>query len=568
METRHDLVFEGKISDNCSPEDARRNLAKLLRREPNEIEALFSGKPFFLRRALAPETAYRFLGAMKHAGLVCRLVPTDEVVPVIGEQPKSATAPAPIAPAPPKAKLELAKPKLELAPADDPPPTPATPAPAPKPPAIFSECPKCRYRARGNQDSLISQGVCPACGLIIAKYLQLQAQRNRPKASADTTSAPSGPMQSNDLEFQELPNGLLKFMSLEFTLPPDIALPNHPQHAPTASLKRRFLAGVATWFSGGFLSVLLLSPCLILLLFTLKLFLGFANTPSETLGTLKQFETIEIALRWAVALMTFWLAFIYLPSKWDGLTYGQRLMRIAPILKNSDEIVPPNTTTLFKRFVGNAITLITFPLAIPFLLLDRTGRSIADRLSDCRQIEVGNISENPISKALAPLGYGLVTGLAAVTPIVLLLNGIVQTAQEKMRRPEIVRTFSQASSGPITSSDPITKEKLLENMNNMGARQSEKLWATQSPETILGQLANLEHQYFARHQRYSGAIDEIFMESPDRQSPRLFAMLMQQQQMRKLDIQLTANGFKIGLRRDDGWHIATEEGYQGVRPSF
>lgn len=38
METRYDLVFEGKISDNCSPGDARRNLAKLLRREPNEID--------------------------------------------------------------------------------------------------------------------------------------------------------------------------------------------------------------------------------------------------------------------------------------------------------------------------------------------------------------------------------------------------------------------------------------------------------------------------------------------------------------------------------------------------
>lgn len=58
MEPRYDLIFEGKTSDDCSPEDARRNLAKLLRREPGETEALFSGKPFFLRRVLDPETAY------------------------------------------------------------------------------------------------------------------------------------------------------------------------------------------------------------------------------------------------------------------------------------------------------------------------------------------------------------------------------------------------------------------------------------------------------------------------------------------------------------------------------
>lgn len=157
---------------------------------------------------------------MKHAGLVCRLVPTDEVIPVVGEQPAPTAAPAPIAPSP-KAKLELAKPKLELAPADDPPPTPATPAPAPAlaPPTVFSECPKCRYRARGPQDGLISQGVCPACGLIIAKYLQLQAARNPPKTSAHSVSAASAPAQSNkklptDRQVQSVVVGIMAWLRL------------------------------------------------------------------------------------------------------------------------------------------------------------------------------------------------------------------------------------------------------------------------------------------------------------------------------------------------------------------
>lgn len=44
----------------------------------------------------------------------------------------------------------------------------------------------------------------------------------------------------------------------------------------------------------------------------------------------------------------------------------------------------------------------------------------------------------------------------------------------------------------------------------------------------------------------------------------MLSMPVQQQ----LKIQLVAGGFKTGLRRDEGWHIATEEGYQGVRPSF
>ncbi|MDS4025627.1 MAG: hypothetical protein RKO25_01340 [Candidatus Contendobacter sp.] len=73
-----------------------------------------------------------------------------------------------------------------------------------------------------------------------------------------------------------------------------------------------------------------------------------------------------------------------------------------------------------------------------------------------------------------------------------------------------------------------------------------------------------QRQYYDHHRRYSDAIEELVMESPDRQSPMVLAMLMHQQPK----IQLIAGGFKIGLRRSDGWHVATEDGYQGVQPSF
>lgn len=566
METRYDLIFEGKISDNCSPEDARRNLAKLLRRELNEIEALFSGKPFFLRRALDAETAYRFLGAMKHAGLVCRLVQTNEVSPAIRAQPVPAT-PAPIAPAPPKAKLELAKPKLELAPADDPPAAPPAPAaPVPTPPAVFSECPKCRYRARGPQDGLISQGVCPACGLIIAKYLQLQAERNRPKAPAPrTASALSGPMQSNDIEFEELRNGLLKFMSLEFTLPPDIALPDHPQHAPTASLKRRFLAGVATYLSVSFLTALPILLSKIVLLLLLNPALSAASDFSAAIETVKNFATYERIAAVGFWLFGMWMGFFYLPGKWDGLTYGQRLMRIAPVRLDSDDVVLPNTAILLQRLVGNVVAFFTWPVTLILVMFDHGWRSFADRLSDCRQIEVGDAPDSPATKTFAPLAYGLAVGLLTAVAIVPLTNWAGDTLAQKRAAPQTDRFAA--------------REKLLIDPNNpqfrigksdagVNPRENEQRWTTQNPKALLEQLVELEHQYFARHQRYSDAIEEIFMESPDWQSPRSLAMLMQQQQMRKLDIQLMTDGFKIGLRRDDGWHIATEEGYQGVRPSF
>lgn len=520
-------------------------MAKLLRREPNEIEALFSGKPFFLRRALDSETAYRFLGAMKHAGLVCRLVPTGEVIPVVGEQPAPTAVPVPVAPSPPKAKLELAKPKLELAPADDPPPTPATPAPAPAPPTVFSECPKCRYRARGPQDGLISQGVCPACGLIIAKYLQLQAARNPPKTSAHSVSATPAPAQSNNLEFDELPPGLLKLMSLEFTLPPDITLPEQPKRAPTASLKRRLLAAIATYLSAGFLMVGPTVLGIILLLIMLNVALSIADDLGAARNTVGNFENYELIVRSSLGLLGLWLGFVYLPGKWEGLTYGQRLMRIAPVRKDGDEVTLPDTAMLLQRLAGNIMAFFTLPIALLWLVFGRSRRSIADRLSDCRQIEVGAAPDSPVLKALSPLAYGILLGLTAAVPLVLLTNCAENTLKEIAKDK---KSFSERMLG-----EPPTPMRKATKTEEFG-----------SPQVILERLVEFQRQYYAHHQRYTDAVEELIMESPDRQSPMMLAMLVRQQ----LKIQLVAGGFKIGLRRDNGWHIATEEGYQGVQPSF
>ena len=81
---------------------------------------------------------------------------------------------------------------------------------------------------------------------------------------------------------------------------------------------------------------------------------------------------------------------------------------------------------------------------------------------------------------------------------------------------------------------------------------------------MLERLVELQHQYHVCYQRYSNTIEELVAISPNRQSPMMLAALLRQ----PVEIQLVGDGFKIGLRRSDGWHVATEDGYQGVQPSF
>lgn len=575
METRYDLLFQGQIAPNFSSEVAKRNLAKLLRREPAEIESLFSGKPHFLRRGLEADAAYRYQGTMKHAGLVCRLVPSDEIAPAAPSPPPAVTSgptlldKKPDTPRPASTLLDKkpARSTLTLESLSDDSSRATEPASAESPNVspTLTECPKCRYHARGPQDGLISQGVCPACGLIIAKYLQLQAERNRPPASrrvttASASDARSAEPNSNVLYFDELPPGSLKLMSLEFTLPPEITLPNHPKRAPAASFKRRFLAGVATYCSLGFLMVGPILLSMVLLLVLLNMALSGADDLDSARKTIKSFENYELIIRISLWLWGLWLGLMYLPGKWDGLTYGQRLMRIAPVRKDDDIATLPDTGTLLQRLAGNIMAfflwVLLWPVALLWLLFGRSRHSLADRLSDCRQIEVGAAPDSPVLKALSPIAYGILLGLAAAVPLLFLSNCTVNTLQE-VAAGKTSSSFSEQMLGK----EPLDQQKIEATLM---ARAESKL----SPTETLGQLVDMQHQYHTHHQRYSEAIEELFLESSHPQTPKLLALLMQQQQMQRLKMQLTANGFKIGLRRDEGWHIATEQGYEGVQSSF
>lgn len=156
------------------------------------------------------------------------------------------------------------------------------------------------------------------------QYLQLQAVQNPPKTSAHSVSAAPAPAQSNNLELDELPPGLLKLMSLEFTLPSDITLPEQPKRVPTASLKRRLLAAIATELSLSFLMAVPMLLDMILLLIVLNVVLSAADDLGAARNTVKSFENYELIIRFGLTLITNATKMPWMNCSWNRLIANRR----------------------------------------------------------------------------------------------------------------------------------------------------------------------------------------------------------------------------------------------------
>lgn len=117
------VVFAGQLREGVRPEEARANLARLLRIEdPARLDRLFSGKPVVIKKGLDADQARRYEAALRQAGVVCEL-----------RRAAPAASPAPAAP-PARAVPPPAPSGLALAPLPD-----EAAAPAPARPALSLE---------------------------------------------------------------------------------------------------------------------------------------------------------------------------------------------------------------------------------------------------------------------------------------------------------------------------------------------------------------------------------------------------------------------------------------------
>ncbi len=168
-EKQYNLVFEGQIVEGAAADKVKRNLAALLKREPGEIQHLFTGDPIVIKRNMSPEKAKKYKAAFEKAGGVCRLEAAG------GEK-----------------SVELAA-KKSPSPTSAPSETDSKPTPAAAEEMIA--CPKCNYRQKPSR-------ACIMCGMSFADRpdpppTPAPAPKNRPAP----TPLRSGELLLTNLEF-------------------------------------------------------------------------------------------------------------------------------------------------------------------------------------------------------------------------------------------------------------------------------------------------------------------------------------------------------------------------------
>lgn len=85
------VVFDGRIGDGRDPQIVKRQLATLLKKDPQQIERLFGGKAMVVARRVDAATGEKYRRAFESAGALCRIVPLerDSARPEVLETPQN-----------------------------------------------------------------------------------------------------------------------------------------------------------------------------------------------------------------------------------------------------------------------------------------------------------------------------------------------------------------------------------------------------------------------------------------------------------------------------------------------
>ncbi|MGD9016044.1 MAG: DUF1189 family protein [Desulfobacterales bacterium] len=77
---RYDLIFEGEIQDGTTVDQVKKNLARLYGVDPRRIDAIFTGKPVTIKKAMDLVSALEDKETFEATGAILRLEPTKETV--------------------------------------------------------------------------------------------------------------------------------------------------------------------------------------------------------------------------------------------------------------------------------------------------------------------------------------------------------------------------------------------------------------------------------------------------------------------------------------------------------
>jgi hypothetical protein len=155
MEPTYKVILQ-QIAPGKDIQAVKQVIADFFRLPPDKVDSMLSNIPFVVKQHADYATAQKIQKIMANAGVECRLELEE----------KKVNAPSPVAVPPPAQSTETKK-----------------------------TCPKCGYQAHLPNDPLLTahqgQGECPACGVIVAKYVKAEQDVQETVAPVVATSDPA-----------------------------------------------------------------------------------------------------------------------------------------------------------------------------------------------------------------------------------------------------------------------------------------------------------------------------------------------------------------------------------------
>lgn len=176
------VVFSGNPLPGTDRDTAISQFAQLLKRTPEQVAGAFAGKPSVLKKGVSQADAEKFCRVLEKAGLAVRAEPEVAAVAAAPAKPAGGSALAlqeegseDFAAAPPREEKPAAPPpkiSASLALVEDEEHQEESVSSAP----VTMTCPSC-----GHQQA--KADVCVSCHVVIAKFLQRQAEKKKQDAN-------------------------------------------------------------------------------------------------------------------------------------------------------------------------------------------------------------------------------------------------------------------------------------------------------------------------------------------------------------------------------------------------
>jgi len=474
------IELEGRIIDGRDRDTVMESLMRLFSINAERAESLLADTSFVIKRGLNEEQAQKYITAIERAGAVCRMTP---------EQPEQAEEPQPKA-----------------------------------------VCPKCGHEAVDARDPLAATGECPACGIIVSKYLKAHGREVQDPPSGETPQPSTGhaPPIFTEEEFVSFPaRGPLVSLFGFCPLENPVHVKDAAGNLQTASVYHRFWATAATFCHCLFMGVLMQVP------------VGIAGGIYLKTNDMELTRTTADALRGLSFLLGFCYVTVLLPLFWRGHTFGMRAMRIVLIDLRYEHEIGLSPQSSFLRVLAGIIKWLTvLPLAVP--LFNKNGYGFEDLLLKTRQAAVDKLPAGPWNIALRSFAAAILLHFAIALPSSCILGDIgKQNIHGPARAPGQVNSSEEIT--PDSGVSPAARSALMQLRAAVMQHTAKNSSPPDGPEQFKAMLTRA----FSANSRFLQMYNEG-----------------------DLGYRGGFSSFELGLRQDDSWAIIDQDGRLSTRDSF